>query len=365
MHSDPDGVEVVATIVEARERAVPPLLVVDTLRSFLDNRGIGSGDLSWGRIGDGQSNVTFKIARGGRVFVLRRGPRPPLPRSTHDMVREARIQELVGAAGVPVPRILAVCDDESVLGVPFYLMEFLDGVVITNRIPDALSSPQHRRATSLAAVDELVRLHRVDVTTGGLASFGRPDGYLRRQVDRFSTLWQPGGRELPRVQEVGAWLSSRIPQSQGAAVVHGDFRLGNLMFDPAAPATVTAILDWEMATIGDPLADLGYLTATYAELDGYSTPLELTTVTREPGYASRTELIDRYQQQAPLNLEALPWYQALALWKAAIFCEAIYRRWLSGERPDDSEFGPSLEAGVPRLLAAASRLIEDYELTLG
>jgi aminoglycoside phosphotransferase (APT) family kinase protein len=356
MHTVPDGFEVVANAAEAARLVSPPLLVVDSVTAFLDSEGLGTGPISWVRIGDGQSNVTYAIRRGRQVMVLRRGPRPPLPRSTHDMVREARIQHLVRKQGVPVPEILAVCQDESVLGVPFYMMSFLDGTIITDSIPSGLSSIAQREATSAAVVDTLVQLHQVDVSTGELATFGRPDGYLRRQLERFGALWEVNTtRDLPEVARIGRWLVSNTPDSQAAALIHGDFRTGNLMFAPGSPPRVMAILDWEMATVGDPLADLGYLTATYAEPDSFSTPLELTSVTREPGYLNREQLVSRYRERMDLSLDALPWYQTLALWKASIFCEAIYTRWLHGERPGDTGFAPSLEAGVPGLLEGAGQ----------
>lgn len=355
MHSIPDGREVVATRSDADTAASAPLLVLDEVTAFFDAHNLGSGPLSWEQIGDGQSNITYRIRRGNEDFVLRRGPRPPLPRSTHDMVREARIQQLLRGQGVPVPEILAVCEDESVLGVPFYVMAYLDGLVITGSIPASLSSPQDRAATSAAVVDALVQIHSVDVSSGDLAKFGKPEGYLNRQVARFSGLWEVNTtRNLPEVARIGSWLADNVPQSQAAAVLHGDYRPGNLMFAPHSPARVIAVLDWEMSAIGDPLADLGYLTATYSEPGSASTPLELTGVTRNPGYYTRAEIINAYRERMGLDLDALPWYQALALWKASIFCEAIYTRWLKGERPDDTRFAPTLEVGVPQLLRSAA-----------
>ncbi|ROQ35795.1 aminoglycoside phosphotransferase (APT) family kinase protein [Streptomyces sp. PanSC19] len=356
MHTVPDGVEVVASREEARRLDSPPLLVLDAVTGFLDAHGIGHGPLAWQRIGDGHSNVTYLIERGNESVVLRRGPRPPLPKSTHDMVREARIQKILGGQGVPVPEILAVCEDETVLGVPFYLMSRLDGTVVTDTIPAHLSPAAQRRATSEAVVDTLVALHAIDVTEGELASLGRPEGYLGRQVERFRGLWDVNTtRDLPAVERIADWLARNLPASQAASVVHGDYRMGNLMFAPQAPARVLAILDWEMATLGDPLADLGYLTATWSEAGHPATPLELTRVTRSPGYLTRRQLAERYQHRTGLDLTPLPWYQTLALWKAAIFCEAIHTRWQRGERPNDTVFGPSLETGVPRLLGRAGR----------
>jgi aminoglycoside phosphotransferase (APT) family kinase protein len=354
MHCIPDGVEVVATETEANQLASPPLLVVDAVAEFLDKHHIGSGSLTWQRIGHGHSNITYRIRHGEDDVVLRRGPRPPLPKSTHDMVREARIQSLVSREGVPVPEILAVCESDHVLGVPFYVMSYLDGVVITDFIPEELTSLEQRRATSEAAVDALVTLHQIDVRRGELSTLGRPDGYLQRQVNRFASLWQGATlREIPEVAEIGAWLATNLPTSQKTAIVHGDYRTGNLMFAREAPARVIALLDWEMSTIGDPLADLGYFVATWASPDHEPTPMDLTSVTRQSGYLTRSEVLERYAMNSNLDLSDLAWYETLALWKAAIFSEAIYTRFLRGERPDDNEFGPSLERGVPRLLEAA------------
>ena len=354
MRTEPDGVEVVTTTTEAEALDSPPLLVLEPLEAYLDSHGIGSGPLAWHPVGEGHSNWTFRIQREGADVVLRRGPRPPLPKSAHDMVREARIQRLLADEKVPVPEVLAVCDDPEVIGGAFYVMDWLEGVVVTDRAPDYLDTPEQRRATGLAAVDTLVELHQVDVTGGDLSAIGRPEGYLSRQVERFASLWEGNTeRSLPEVAELAEWLRENVPDSARASVVHGDYRIGNLMLAPSAPARVLAVLDWEMATLGDPLADLGYFHATYADPDVASTPLELTSVTRRPGYPRREELAARYAERTGADLRALPWYEALALWKAAIFCEAIYTRWRRGERPEDTTFGPSLEAGVPRLLEQA------------
>ncbi len=357
METVPDGVEVVATRERAAMMERPPLLIVDAITEHLDAVGLGRGPISWSRIGDGQSNITFKIQRGDDSFVLRRGPRPPIAKSTHNMVREARMQRLLRAEGVPVPEVFDVCTDAGVLGVPFYVMEHLHGIVITDELPRQFDAPEQRRAISLETIRSLVRLHQVDVTGGGISGLGRPEGYLRRQVARFGDLWNVNSRRnLPQVALIGSWLERNRPESQAVSVVHGDYRIGNLMFAQDSPVTVVAILDWEMATLGDPLSDLGYLTATYAEKTSTPTPMELTSITRERGFPGRDALIEAYRKEMPLDLDPLPWYQALALWKAAIFCEAIYTRWLDGERPDDVTFGPSLAEGVPQLLEAAGEL---------
>ena len=347
--------DIVQSTQEAARQEVPPLLILERVEEFLDAAGIGAGQVHARRIGGGQSNVTFRIKRRGADVVLRRGPRPPFPPSTHDMVREAHLQSLLAPLGIPVPKILAVCADVNVLGVPFYLMNFVDGDVVTEMIPAHLNAPAQRRATSEAVVDMLVRLHRVDTSHGDIATIGRPEGYLQRQVARFAGLWEMGAtRDLPQVAQLASWLEGNRPDTQRTAVIHGDYRLGNLMFAQHGPAHVKSVLDWEMATLGDPLSDLGYLTATYAQSGTDSTLLELTPVTAQPGYLNRAEMAARYNAHFALDLTALPWYQALALWKAAIFSEAIYTRWKNGERAESESFGTTLEAGVPRLLEAAA-----------
>ena len=354
-------VEIVETYEEAERLALPPLLVRRPLEEFLDAHGLGRGEIRATRLGEGNSNVTYLVERGGERFVLRRPPRPPLPPSAHDMLREARVQQALERAGARVPHRLAVCEDETVLGVPFYVMDFVEGTVVTTSLPASLDSPAERRRTGVELVEALAEIHAVDWLACGLEGFGKPAGYLERQVRRFSGLWEVNAtRELPLVTELAAWLDANRPESAGATVVHGDYRLGNVMLAPAGPARLVAVLDWELSTIGDPLADLGYLVATWSDADSPRTPLELSPVTRAEGFPSRAELADCYGELTGRRVEALPWYEALALWKAAVFCEAIYGRWLRGEKASDDRFASSLGEGVPRLLEvaadAASRL---------
>ncbi|ALE93695.1 aminoglycoside phosphotransferase [Arthrobacter alpinus] len=350
--------DVVDTTAEAQRLTTPPLLIVERVEEFLDGAGLGAGPLHIRRIGEGQSNVSFRIIRRGADVVLRRGPRPPLPPSTHDMIREAHLQQLLAPLGVPVPKILAVCADTHVLGVPFYVMDFLEGDVVTDRIPAHLDSPAQRRESGEAVLDMLVRLHSVDTSHGEIAKVGRPEGYLKRQVERFAGLWEMGAtRELPQVRALAQWLEANRPQTQRTSLIHGDYRMGNLMFRSHGAVRVQAVLDWEMATLGDPLADLGYLSATWAQAGTPATLMELTTVTSQPGYPTREQLAARYNEHFGLDLSALPWYQALALWKAAIFSEAIYTRWRQGEgggHDGGQDVGAVLEEGVPRLLDVAA-----------
>ena len=342
--------EIVDTPEQAAALPLAPLLVVEPLRDWLDTTGLGSGSLTATRIGEGQSNVTFLVERGdGTRFVLRRPPRPPLPPSAHDMLREATVQRALRSAA-RVPEILAVCEDESVLGVRFYVMAFVSGDVITAVVPAPLDEPPGRAAIAAELVDALAEIHDVDFVAAGLESFGKATGYLERQVRRFAGLWEVNAtRELPQVAELATWLEANRPESGSATVVHGDYRLGNVVLAAGAPARLAAVLDWELATIGDPLADVGYLVSTWA-----GSPLALTPVTRLAGFPGRDELADLYEERSGRSMRRLGWYEALALWKSAVFCEAIYGRYLRGERGADDPFGRSLERGVPALLDAAT-----------
>jgi aminoglycoside phosphotransferase (APT) family kinase protein len=361
MPSSPgSSTDIVETVALGAERAKPPLLVLDRVRAFLDAHELGSGDVLARRIGEGGgSNFTFLLERDGGRFVLRRPPRPPLPPSAHDVAREARLQLAIREAGFGrLPEIVAVCEDESILGVPFYVMTYLDGHVVTEELPSGLDDEDARRRLADDLVDSLVEIHAADVSTPALAAFARPGSYAERQVRRFLQLWGVNKtRELPRVEEVGEWLAQHLPDPLPETVVHGDFRLGNTMVAPEEPTRVVAVLDWEMGAVGDPRADLGYLLATYSEPGGPPNPLGTSPVTALAGFPSRAELAERYVARSGREIEALPWFEGLALWKAAVFCEAIYGRYLRGELGAEDERAARFEQGVPYLAEAAAETI--------
>jgi aminoglycoside phosphotransferase (APT) family kinase protein len=348
-------VDVVDTPAEAATLPLPPLVIRRPLEAWLDEQGLGRGALAATRIGAGHSNATFLLEREDARIVLRRAPRPPLPPSAHDMLREARVLgALEGRARVP--RVLAVCHEPEVLGVPFYVMQELRGHVVTEDLPASLGNVEARARTGDDLVDALVELHAVDIEGAGLGDFGRPDGYLKRQVRRFTALWEHNAtRELPLVGELATWLGAALPRSADACVVHGDYRLGNVMLDTTQPR-VLALLDWELATLGDPLADLGYLVATWSDADSPQTVLDLSPVTRSEGFPSRAALVERYGERSGRDVGGLAWYEVLALWKAVVFCEGLYGRYLRGETADP--WTASLGEGVPDLIRAAAARAE-------
>jgi aminoglycoside phosphotransferase (APT) family kinase protein len=326
--------DIVATRADVAAGARDPLLVVEPLLEFLDAHGLGPGGepLTAVPIGDGHSNVTFVLSTG---VVLRRPPRGPLPPSAHDVLREARLLRALAPTQVRVPQVLAVCEDAHVIGAPFYVMEHVDGHVISNSIPQPLDTPEQRARMADELVDALVELHAVEWTTIGLEGFGKPSGYLERQLRRFTGLWEHNRtRELPEVEQIGAWLAANIPESPTATIVHGDYRLGNTIIAPEPPARLVAILDWEMATIGDPLADVGYMMIHWIEAGDSVGKFSLQTVTQQPGFPTRAQMIERYEERSGRSMHALNWYVTLALWKGVVFMEGNYKRAVSGSTDD-------------------------------
>jgi aminoglycoside phosphotransferase (APT) family kinase protein len=245
------------------------------------------------------------------------------------------------------------------LGVPFYVMDYIDGDVITTELPPPLDDdPDARRRLANDLVDTLVEIHAADVRVPGLAAFARLGNYNERQVRRFSQLWEVNQtRDLPKVVDVGTWLAANVPEQLPATVVHGDYRLGNMMVTHEQPERVAAVLDWEMGAIGDPRADIGYLVATYSEPGGSENPLGTSPVTATEGFPTRNELVDRYQSRSGRDVEPLAWFEALALWKAAVFCEAIYGRYVRGELTADDGRASRFETGVPLLAETAAELV--------
>lgn len=326
-------------------------LILDPLREFLDAAGLGSGKIEAAELGDGHSNLTFLLRRGDDRVVLRRPPRGDLAGSANDVLREARILTALANTAVPVPEVLGQCDGPELIGAPFFLMSYIPGATINDELPAALDRPGAPGLIAAETVAALVALHDADLEAGGLAEFGRPSGYLERQLRRFGSLLEANAtRPLPELERVAEWLAANLPESRRTTFVHGDYRLGNLLF--GNPLGVAAVLDWEMATVGDPLADLGYLTAMWAAPDDDENPMfALSALTRRPDFPRREELAEAYAERSGEPVDDLPWYQVLALWKSAIFLEGSYRRFTEGASTDP--YFDSLGRGVPSLARTA------------
>jgi aminoglycoside phosphotransferase (APT) family kinase protein len=339
MSSAPD--DILRTHAEARANAREPLLVLEPLEAFMDAHGLGQGEITAEPIGEGHSNVTYLLRRAdGTEVVLRRPPRGPLPPSAHDVLREARLLRALRDTPARVPAVFAVGEDPATIGCPFYLMERVLGEVITSTVPGPLDSPPERRQIAEQLIDALVEIHAVDWRAAGLEGFGKPTGYLERQLRRFTGLWELNKtREIPAVERVGAWLAEHRPQPNpptAATIVHGDYRLGNTIYAASAPARLVSVLDWEMATIGDPLADLGYLCMMWTEASdpGGGLREHLGRVTRAEGFPTRAELIALYEQRSGRSMRDARWYVALAVWKSVVFMEGNYKRAIAGSTDD-------------------------------
>lgn len=342
------------------------------LAGWLDAHGLlpGDGPPEVTALGEGHSNLTFLVRRGGAELVLRRPPRGPLLPTAHDVVREARVLELLAAGGgVRVPAVRGVHDDVELIGVPFYVMDRAPGVVVRGELPDFMSGPEGweaRRAVGVQLPQVLGGIHSVDWRPFVDAGIGRPSGYLERQLRRWvgqregiqAAVAAAGGtaRDLPDYDVVRDWLRERLPEESEPAVVHGDYKLDNVIVapitDPAhgrASAEISAVVDWEMATVGDPRADLGYLLSFWAEPGEEVAMVGLGMV--HDGFPLRDEAIVLWEEATGRRAGDMRWFVALAVWKLAILLEANYHRWLA--RLSDDPFYERLDEGVPALLAHA------------
>jgi aminoglycoside phosphotransferase (APT) family kinase protein len=337
---------------------LPPLVDERALATFLARELPGEGELSAQRHQAGHSNETFFVRRGADEWVLRRPPLGAFLPSAHDVLREYRVLDALQDTVVRVPRTVLACDDESVIGAPFYLMEKVDGVVIRSELPGFFTEAE-RASIGDELVDAMVELHSVAPAACGLDGFAKPTGYLERQLRRWTgqlELTMPFSRPLPELQRIGKWLADNRPETHQTTVVQGDYKLDNVMFATETPARLVAILDWEMSTLGDPLADLGWMISFWREEGDGTGDLfaEATRGTEAPGMRTRAELIERYASATGRSVDALEWYVVLAIWKLAILLEGSYARHLAGMT--DDPFFAQLEYGVPALAAKASEI---------
>ncbi|MBC7679573.1 MAG: phosphotransferase family protein [Pseudorhodobacter sp.] len=303
------------------------------LTRYLDREvpGLHVGPLTGQLIAGGRSNLTYLVSDGTTTWVVRRPPLGHVLETAHDMGREHRVMAALRASDVPVPDMVTSCRDPEVLGAPFYVMSFVDGTVFrTHQQLAALpSSAKVKLADEL--VDVLARLHGVDVATVGLADLGRQDGYLERQVRRWGKQLEASrSRELPELAELGRGLAGPVPPTQRTALVHGDYKLDNVVVDVTDPGRVLAVLDWEMATLGDPLADLVNLVLWWDGVrDADGVPFAAVPA-QVPGFPPSARLAERYAAATGVDVQALPWYLALACYKLAAIFEGMYYRDVQG-----------------------------------
>jgi len=318
------------------EQAAPHGRVGSYLATQLDNEDWR--DCAIELVAGGRSNLTFIVTSAAGAVVLRRPPLSNRLPTAHDMGREHRVMTALGPTPVPVPETLAMCTDEAVIGAPFYVMDQVAGHIVRDEMPAGYGeSAAERQAISFGLIDVLADLHAVDPAAVGLGDYGRPAGYLERQIRRWTMQWEAtrlpddaGGGELDRL---AVRLREQMPASPAGPIVHGDYRMDNVLLDPSTPGKVAAVLDWELSTLGDPLADVGLFYVYWQDSTDTATQAAaglLPSVTRLPGFPTRRELIERYASRTGSDLSALPWYVGFACFKLAVVLAGVAARGRAG-----------------------------------
>lgn len=327
------------------------------LSDWLKSQGlIGDAALHVRQFPGGKSNLTYRIEAGDKRYVLRRPPFGTKAKSAHDMGREFRVLTALAEHFPLAPEAIAYCDDETILGTPFYLMQPLSGLILRRDWPESLpASPAAARAASEALIDVHARLHSLDVNTAGLADLGKPEGYIQRQITGWSERFRAARTgDVPDGEYLMTWLAEHLPPDSGrVALIHNDYKFDNVVLDPETLA-ITGVLDWEMATIGDPLMDLGASLAYWVQVDD---PAPLKAIrqmpTHLPGMMTRAELIARYAEKTGIEIPDFRFYYVYGLFRLAVIAQQIYYRFQQGQTRDQrfADFGKL----VSILLAHADR----------
>ncbi|OSC31561.1 phosphotransferase [Mycobacterium vulneris] len=300
------------------------------LGRFLADHHLCGATVTAEAIGDGHSNLTFLVSDGHSRVIVRRPPPPPLPQGAHDVSREATLLKALSHTPVPTPAVLATAAAGELLDVPLFVMEFVDGAVITQSTPAPAHDLETRRRIGESLVDTLAELHSVPWREVGLGDFGKPDGFNGRQIRRMRSLIAVEGTLPPAFTPLDTWLQTNLPGESATCIVHNDFRIANTIVD-IATGSVAAVLDWELATVGDPLADLGYFLTSYPAPGEPLVPTSaMGTAVLEAGYPSRRALLDRYADRTGADVSVVNWYAALAMYRLAALYEYSRRRFEDG-----------------------------------
>jgi aminoglycoside phosphotransferase (APT) family kinase protein len=331
------------------------------LKNFFDRELGDPADIAVEAMRGGGSCEIFSVTRGGNSWVLRRAPRHASSQTAHDVLREFRILDAIKDQDVAIARPVLACDDSTVFGAPFYVMDRVDGVPIRDRLPQAWAAAPEQQASALEQlIDELVAVHAVDWKACGLGDLTHLSGdYLKRQISRWiAQLHSYGGRELAIAERLAEWLEANRPPDQAPALYHGDYKLDNVLYAPALPVQLLAIVDWEMSSIGDPLVDLAWALIFHPGPEG---TMRLGTA-KEPRFEperlpSKAELVARYAAASGRDVSAIGWYDVFARWKLAIALEGSYAKFLRGEssKPIHEFFG----AQADLLLASADQIVSE------
>jgi aminoglycoside phosphotransferase (APT) family kinase protein len=307
----------------------------EALASYLGGKLEGVEHLAIEQFPGGHSNLTYLLRTRVREYVLRRGPLGPVAPKAHDMAREYRLLKAVHPVFPAAPEVFHLCEDTAIVGAVFFLMERRRGIVVRDSIPPELAaSPDYAARVSRGLIDCLVELHGVDIFQHGLGSLGKPEGFLERQVRGWFERWNRARTEqIPLMERLMGWLSERMPVSPVPTLVHNDFKLDNVMLNASDPGKIEAVLDWEMATVGDPLVDLGVLLCYWSQPSdpGGTKP----TLTSQPGWFTRDELVQRYAGKTGRDVSLLGYYEVFALFKLAVVLQQIYVRFHRGQTKDE------------------------------
>jgi aminoglycoside phosphotransferase (APT) family kinase protein len=327
------------------------------LEPFLRNHfPVEAGPLVVRQFPSGHSNLTYCVLLGAREFVLRRPPFGSKVKSAHDMGREFRVLSKLHSTYLPAPNVLLYCDDDSILGAPFYIMEPIRGIILRRNLPPGLVfSAETARRLSESFLDNLAFLHSLDYAAIGLADLGKPQGYLDRQVRGWTERYYGAKtHEYPEVEKISAWMAEHIPSTSGATLIHNDYKYDNLVLDPGNLTKIVGVLDWEMCTIGDPLSDLGTALAYWVDAQD---PEDLQKIrwgpTTVPGSMTRAQLLERYALATGRDVSGMDFYLTFARFKIAVIIQQIYYRYHSGLTKDE-RFASM--PGIVALLLRASLL---------
>ncbi|GAC1392364.1 MAG: phosphotransferase family protein [Ktedonobacteraceae bacterium] len=325
--------------------------------------GLGEGTLQVRQFPSGASNLTYLLQVGTWEGVLRRPPFGPVPPKAHDMEREAGLLQKVHPVFLLAPKPYVFCNDLGIMGVPFYVMERKRGVVINDTFPPAVTPTEAiGRGISLTMVNTLVHIHGIDWQAAGLSTLGHPEGFLARQVKGWiERYFRAQTDELPQVEPLTRWLADHIPQSPAPSLIHNDFKMNNMLFGLEDVTQATAVLDWEMATIGDPLFDLAVSLCYWVQPDDpEEMKVVLPTVTTFPGFLTRAQFIEVYAQKSGRDISSMQFYTAFAYFKLAVILQQIYARWKRGQTQDArfEAFGKRVQT----LVLYAASLIESDKL---
>jgi aminoglycoside phosphotransferase (APT) family kinase protein len=339
------------------------LFDTEPLREYLESRLDLEQPVAFSAVETGRSNETIIVTHGSQKLVLRKPPEGATSESAHDVLREYRIMDALQDTAVPVPETVLSCSDPSVIGSEFYVMEYLDGYVIRDTMPGEPLSKDERKRFSEVYIDTLASIHTVDIEAVGLDSLGSPEGFTERQVDRWRkqlewALQRTERRsDLAELEAVGEWLEANAPESPPQTLVHGDYKIDNMIFTRTPEVGISGVLDWEMGTYGDPLTDLGWLLIHWQDRDDPDPifPEVRPEFLEADGYASRRELVARYERKSGIEFTDERFYRALATYKEAAACEVFHARYLEG---DENPFFEQMEQKVPQVAVQAKQIVD-------